>query len=136
MVGRVDPRLAPSQQRIHPRQQLGEGKGLHQIIVGTRFESLDPVADRGEGGEDQDRRLDLRGAQRLQHRQPVERGKHAIENDEVETAVGRAEQPVLTVGRLFDAVALLGEALGEVGGGFAIILNEQDLPSHTFSGGC
>ena len=130
MVGGVDARLAAAQQRVHARQQLGEGEGLDQIIVGAAFQPFDPVADRGQRGQDQDRRLDLRGAQRLEHGQPVEDRKHAIEDDEVEAAVGGAEQTVLAVGRLLDAMAFLGQALREVGGGFAVVLDQQDLASH------
>ena len=66
----------------------------------------------------------------LQHRQAVEHRQHAVEDDEVEAAVGGAEQAVLAVGRLLDAMALLGQALGEIGGGFAIVLDQQDLAAH------
>ena len=72
----------------------------------------------------------MRGAQRPKHGQAVEHGQHAIEDDEVEAAVGRAEQAVLAIGRLLDAMALLGQALGEIARGFAIILNQQDLAAH------
>ena len=56
----------------------------------------------------------MRRAQRPQHRQAVEHREHPIEDDEVEAAVGGAEQPVLAVGRLLDAMAFLGEPLGEI----------------------
>jgi len=47
-----------------------------------------------------------------------------VEDDEVEAAIGRAEQPVLAVGRLLDAVAFLGQPPGQVRRGFAIVLNQ------------
>src|SRR5436309_11234003 len=72
----------------------------------------------------------MRGAQGAKHRQTVEHGQHAVEDDEIETAVGRAEQAVLAVGRLFDAMTFLGQSLGEIAGGFAIVLNQQDLAAH------
>ena len=130
MLGGIDAGFAPTQQRIHPRQQFREREGFYEIIVGAAFEAVDAVADRGQRGEDQDRRFDVRRAQRPEHRQAVDHRQHAVENDEVEAAVGRAEQAVLAIGRLLDAMALLGQALGEIGRGFAIILDQQNLAAH------
>ena len=73
----------------------------------------------------------MRGTKRSKYREPIEDRKHSIEDDEVEAAIGGAEQPVLTVDRLLDAVPLLGQPLGEVGCGLAIILDQQDLAAHS-----
>ena len=135
MVRGIDPRFAPAQKRVHARQQLGEREGLDQIIVGAMLEALDPVADRGQRRENQHGRLDARGTQSLEHRQPVEHRQHAVEDDEVEGSVGGAEQPVLAIGRLLDAMAFLGQPLGEIGGGFPVVLDQQDLAAHGPSAG-
>ncbi len=56
----------------------------------------------------------MRCAKGPKDRDSVENGQHPIEDDEVEAAICGAEQPILTVGRLLDAMALLGQPLGQV----------------------
>ena len=46
----VLPRLTAAEQGIYARKELGEGKGLNEIIVGAAFEPLDPVPYRCKGG--------------------------------------------------------------------------------------
>src|SRR5690348_11440707 len=107
MVRGVDAGFAAAEQRVHARQQLGKGKGLHEIIVGPALKTFDAVADRGKRRKNEDRRLDVGGAERAKDGDAVEDRKHPVEDDEVEAAVGGAEQPVLSVGRLLDAMPFL-----------------------------
>src|SRR3546814_2656162 len=67
--------LFRSQQGFDPRQQLGEGEGLRQVIVTAGPQAADPVIDLAERAEDQDGRLNVRGAQRLDQRQTVQRSE-------------------------------------------------------------
>ena len=131
MIRRVDARFSAAEERVHAGVELGEGEGLHEIIVGAAFESLDPIADRGQCGKDEDGRFNMRGAKRPKHGQAVQDWKHPVENDEVEAAASGAEQAILTVRRLLDAVPFLGEPLGKVRGSLAIILDQQDLAAHS-----
>src|SRR6478672_3854065 len=59
MVGGVHPRFAPTQKRVHAREQLGEGEGFDEIIVGAALEALDAVADRRQRGKNEYRRFDM-----------------------------------------------------------------------------
>ena len=50
-LGRHD----PAQQGAQPGEQLLQGEGLGQVVVGAGVEALHPVADRVAGGQHQDR---------------------------------------------------------------------------------
>ena len=86
----VQPRLgrglavAAAEQRVDAGEQLGEGERLDEIIVGSLLQPVDAIVDRAERGQHQHRRRHACGAQRAQHRQAVEPGQHAIEDDEIE----------------------------------------------------
>ncbi len=75
--------LAAAQQSAHPRQQLDEGKRLHQIVVGAAFEALYPIVNRIARAQDAYRRAHLAVANLLQHLQTVHVRQHQIENDEI-----------------------------------------------------
>ena len=47
---------APREQRVHPRDQLGEREGLAQVVVGTALERAQDVGLLGPGGQDEHRR--------------------------------------------------------------------------------
>src|SRR6185369_68777 len=130
MLGGIHSRFTPPKQGVHPGEQLGERKGLHEIIVGSGFKALDPIADGRERREHQDRRVDLRGANGLQNRNSVQNRKHSVENDEVETSVRGAKQSVLAVRCLLDAMPFLRQAFRQIGRSLAIVFNEQDLAAH------
>src|SRR4029078_5585063 len=78
--------------------------------------------------------VDSRGGSALQHRDAVEHRQHPVEDDEVEAAVGGAEQAVLAVRRLLDAMALLRQAFRKIGCGLGVVLDEKDLAAHGVSG--
>ncbi len=44
-------------------QELGQGEGLDQVVVGTGIEALDPVVDGVAGGEHEHRGVVVGGAQ-------------------------------------------------------------------------
>src|SRR4028118_2213284 len=50
----------PPGQRAYAGQELGEGEGLGEVIVGPSVQPLDPVLDLGAGGEHENRNVDLR----------------------------------------------------------------------------
>jgi hypothetical protein len=62
----------------------------------------------------------------LQHRPAVDAGQHHIEQDQVVVARRRQVQAVESVGGGVDHVALLGEALAEVGGRLGFVLDDKD----------
>ena len=65
--------LGPPRERPHPRQQLGEGEGLGEVVVGRRVEPRHAVLYLDPGGKHQDRRAHLRRAEPPHHHEQVER---------------------------------------------------------------
>ena len=76
-------RLAAAQQGAHAGQQLHEGEGFHQVVVGALFEALDAVIERAARAQNQHRRPGLAVADFLQHLEPVHIGQHQVEDDQV-----------------------------------------------------
>jgi hypothetical protein len=61
-------RLAAAQQRLHARQQFGEGEGLDEVVVRALLQALHAVFDLVARGEHQHGHV-LRAAYGLQHRE-------------------------------------------------------------------
>ena len=85
-LGRRRRAAAAPQQRLEPRQQLGEGEGLDQIIVAAGAQAFHAVVDRAERAEDQDGDADLGGAQRGDDGEPVHARQHAVDDQRVVAA--------------------------------------------------
>ena len=95
---------AAPRQRLDPRQQLGKGVGLGQIVVAAGAQALDAVVDLAERGQDQDRGLDLLGAQGGDQRQAVHLRQHAVDDGDVIAALVRQVVAADAVGGVVDAV--------------------------------
>ena len=123
-----EPRLgaAPARQRLQPRQQLGEGERLGQIVVATGTQALDPILDVTQRAQHQHRRLIARRAQRRDDRQPVDTGQHAVDDHGVEGVVRRTLEPLAALCRQIDAVPALGQPSDQVIGCFAVIFDNQN----------
>ena len=63
---------------------------------------------------------------RADHRQAVELGQHAVDDQHVVLAVERVGEALLTVGRQIGDVADLAKGLGQVVGGIAIVFDDQE----------
>ena len=61
-------------------QQLGQGEGLDQVVVGPDVETLDPVADGVAGGEHEHRRVVVRRPQPAAHLETVDPGEPDVEH--------------------------------------------------------
>ena len=76
-----------AQHRLEPGGELGEGEGLDHVVVGAGAQAAHPLVDGADRGQQDGRGLDAGGAHRLQQREAVEVGKHAVEHQGVEAAV-------------------------------------------------
>ena len=124
-----------TEDRIDPSGELGEREGFDEIVVGAGVEPVDAVIDRAQRGEDERRRRNARGANRTEHRQPVEARQHAVRYDQVEDTLARQEQPIAAIAAGLDDIARLPQPLGEVGGGRGIVFDDQDLAGHRWHSG-
>ncbi len=114
-----------AQQRLDARQQLGEGERLGEVVVAAGLEPLDAVIDAAQRRQHQHRGADALGAQLLDDRQPVELRQHAVGDDEIEVALGGAEQAIAAVGGVIDGIAALAQPLDQEARRLGVILDEQ-----------
>ena len=117
---------AAARQHFDAREQFGERIGLGQIIVAAGAQALDPVVDLAERRQDQRRRLDALAAQGPDHRQPVELGQHAVDDQHVVLAVERLREPFLAVGGEVGHMPDLAEGLDQIVGGIAVVFDDQE----------
>src|SRR5207244_7238023 len=103
-----------------------------KVIVGAAFQAFDAIAYGSEGGEDDHRRRHPGGPYATEQCEAVEAGEHAVEYDQVERRIGRPEQAVAAFRDMLDRMALLLQPAGEIGGGLAIVFDEEDLAAHPF----
>ncbi len=76
-------RATAASERPQPRQQLGEGEGLGQVVIGAAIEAGNAVAHGVAGGQHQDRRPDPGLAQSPADLEAVDAGQHQVEDDRV-----------------------------------------------------
>ena len=92
--------LGPAaQEGPQPGQQLGQGEGLDQVVVGSGVEALDPVVDGVAGGEHEHRGVVVGRPQAPAHVEPVDGGQADVEDHRVGRADGDLLQGLGPVGR-------------------------------------
>ena len=123
--GRVDRGAAA--ERLDPRQQLGEGEGLGEVVVAAGLQALHPLIHRRQRREEQHRRAVALAAQGLDQAHPVHAaGQHAVEHHQVELLGGGEEQAVAAVGRVLHRVAGFLQPLLDEAGDLGVVLDQQD----------
>ena len=73
--------VGAAQHGLHPRDELGRGERLGEVVVGAELEAEDAVDLAVAGGEEDHRHL-RRGADALAHLEAVEVGEADVEHDE------------------------------------------------------
>src|ERR1035437_6898174 len=99
-----------ARERLDPREQLLEGEGLGDIVVGARAQRLDLRVDGVLRGQHEHGPLESVRAEIAQHIEPGPPGQPEVEHDQVERLAPRERFPFLAVGHEVDAPALLLEA--------------------------
>ena len=117
--------LGAAHDRLDARQQFAPVERLGQVVVGAEAETLDLVVELGEARQDQDRRIDARGAQAAQHLVAVDVRQHQIEDDDVVIVKLTDLETVLAeVGRIDDVSFGLQDQFDALGG-VGIVFNQQ-----------
>ena len=94
-------RGAAAEQGPDPGQQLLQGEGLDEVVVGAGVEPGHPVVDRGPGGEHEHRGVVAGLAQAAAHLEPVHPRHGHVEDDGVGRPLGvGAERGRAVLGRL------------------------------------
>ena len=122
---RRDGRPRPPRQRLHPGDQLGKGKGLGQVVIGTEPETVDPLRNGGGRREHQDTRLGLRLHQRRTDRVTRKAGDIAVEYEHVIVVDARPFEAGLAVIGDIDRHRMEPQSLGNGVGKLPLILYDQ-----------
>ena len=117
---------AAPQQRAHAREQLGEGEGLDEVVVGAAFEALHAVFNFVPRGEHEHRGLVAFGAQGRQHAVAVHAGQHHVEQHEVVAAARGQAAAFDAVARHVHDIAVFAQALVQVLGQFGFVFDDKD----------
>ncbi len=80
---RVGMALGAPHDRLDAGDQLALVERLGEVVVGADAEAADLVVEPGQPREDEDRRVDARGAQPAQHLVAVDVRQHQVEDDDV-----------------------------------------------------
>jgi hypothetical protein len=123
-------RQAPAGERPQPREQLGEGERLGQVVVGAAVQAGDPVVDAVARGQHEDRRPHAGLPQLPADVEAVAAGQHHVQQDGV--VRGRAGHPegVLAAARDVGGVALLDQAAADERRHLQLVFDDQR--SHGF----
>ena len=118
-VGRASPDDGPQS-----GEELADGEGLGEIVVGAELEGLDPVVGR-PAGRDDDHGHVLRLAQLPEQLDPIHPRQLQVEHDRVERLLQGDRQACGPVGRLKDGVQRFAERFGDRLPGGRVILDHQ-----------
>ncbi len=117
---------APAEHRPDPGQQLLQGERPAKAVVGAGLQALDPLADPGRGGEQDDRGLVAGVAQPPAHLQPFQAGRAGVEQDAVDRGLPQHVDGALAVAGDGDAEALALEDRPDT----VVIVDDQERTRH------
>src|SRR5581483_8862413 len=109
-----------------PREQLGYGERLDEIIVGAQVETAHAIVDAVAGRQDQHRRVDPLLTKRLQDVEAAPSRQHDVEHDEVEHFGARPEKPVFAVAGDRHLVVVARQRPGQHRGDFRFVFDDED----------
>ena len=117
--------MAPAQDRLHPRQQLRDLKGLDDIVVRPQLQALDPVLEGVPRGGENDG--DMQRGKILHQLEAVAAGEHHIQKNQVIPGFLHRVGGVQAVVHPIAVVARRGQGhVQQVGYGF-FVLDDQNF---------
>ena len=122
--------LPTADQSPQPGQELGEGEGLGQVVVGAAVEAGDPVLDRSSSGQHQHRRPDAVLSHPPAGLEAVDPRQDHVEHDSVVGGGAGLREGLLAACCDIDRQILLGEATPDQRRHLHLILDHQDLHRH------
>ena len=117
--------LGPPQERADPGEELLEGEGLGQVVVGSAVEAGHPVGERVAGGQHEDGSADAAAAQSPADGEAVLARQEPVEHDGV-VAVGGGQLVADLPGvRDVHHEAFLDEASREHPRGLLVVFDQE-----------
>ena len=127
-------RLAASDDGGKPRRQFRQGEWLDHVVVGPGIEAGYPIIDAVQGCQEKHGSFCSHRAQPAQDRQSIQPGQHTVDDDHVPCLGSGAGKPAAAIDRDMQIMRELAQALDDIGGGFGIILDQQQ--AHKAYPGC
>jgi hypothetical protein len=128
-------RLAPSDYGGKTRCELGQRERLDHVVVGPGIEAGHTIVDAIQGRQEKHGSFHPRCTEPAEDGQPVQPGQHTVEDDYVPGLGTRAGEATAAIDGDMQIMCELPQALDNVGGGFGIILDQQQAhdayPAHT-----
>src|SRR3989475_2933839 len=118
-------RGAAARQRLEPRQELAEGEGLRQVVVGAGLEPAHPVVQGIERRQHQDRRGGAAAAQLAAQVEAGAAGEADVQDDDVVAAERCLLQAVREGGRERRIDALRAQAVAQEARQLGIVFYDQ-----------
>jgi hypothetical protein len=116
----------PAPESSNPGAQLGHGKGLGQVVVGTAIQARHSILHAIPSAQDEDRRRESGGPQAGTHAEPVKSGQDDIENREIVGVGLRPGQGLEPVTNDVDRMTIGGQRDPNPIGDRALVLDDQD----------
>ena len=121
---------AASRQRPQACQQLGEGEGLRQVVVGPVVQPFDPVLHRVPGGEHEHRRPDSVGTKAAADLEAGQARQHHVEHDRVVVRCPSHPEGVLASCRNVGGVPVFEQPPPEEARHLQLVLDDQHPHGH------
>jgi hypothetical protein len=124
--GRLRRSRGAAHEGLHPRQELGKGEGLHQVVVAARLQATHAVVDGVPGAQEEDGSAHAAASQLLDEGEALEPGQHHVHDRDV---VRSGEGPLEARGAFrspIDREARFLQALGHEAGDGVVVLDDQD----------
>ncbi len=123
-------------QRVEPREQLAESKGLGQIIVAAAAQPADAIVDLRERAQYQNGRALAGLAQHLDDGETVDLARqHAVHDDDIIGLAGRKKHAIAPIGRVIRRMAGLLQAFDDELADPLIVFDQQNLHADPPTGG-
>jgi hypothetical protein len=123
---RARPARHPPEDGADPREELLEVERLHEVVVGARVESGDPVLDRVARRQHDDRRHDAPRSPAAQDVDARLAREHPVEQHDLDPALGEGALRAGRGGERADAVTLLRESPLEERSDATLVLDDED----------
>lgn len=118
---------SPAQLDPDSRQQLGKGKRLDKIIVGSLFQTGNAITDGISGGEDDDRKRGISGTEAPANLEAMHARHEEVEDDQIRPGRRGLAQRVLSMVGGRDKISFQRQTAPQRPPDLGVIINDQNV---------